>query len=126
LSYTKFQYSNLRLEKKVVDKQDKVIARVEITNIGKMTGEEIVQLYVTYPGTRIDRPFKDLKAFTKLALEPGQTKTATLEFNARELAFYDAEKGELQIENIEYTALVGPSSSPNDLKLKDNFLVLGI
>jgi len=126
LSYTTFQYSNLRLSKKVVDKDDKVIAKVEITNTGKMPGEEVVQLYVSYPGTKIDRPLKDLKAFTKLALDPGQTKTVSLEFPSRELAFFNPEKGEWQIENIEYTALVGPSSSPNDLKLKDNFLVLGI
>jgi len=125
LSYTKYNYSSLRLNKKSVDRDDKLVAQVDVTNIGARAGEEIVQLYVGYNGAKIDRPVKDLKAFEKVALDPGQTKTVSLEISPQELAWYNPEKGAWQIEDIEYLAMVGPSSRTQDLKLKDTFRIQG-
>ena len=81
---------------------------MEVTNIGERSGEEIVQLYVGYNGTRIDRPVKDLRAFAKIALAPQETKTVALEFNAQDLAWYNPDKARWEIEDIEYIVQVGP------------------
>jgi beta-glucosidase len=125
LSYTKYIYSSLRLGKKFVGKDEKLAVQVDVTNMGARAGEEIVQLYVGYNGTKIDRPVKDLRAFAKVALEPGQTKTVSLELNPQDLAWYNPEKGAWQIEDIDYVVMVGPSSRPEDLKLKDTFRIQG-
>jgi len=126
LSYTSYKYSKLRLNKNSVDRDDKLVAQVDVTNIGARAGEEIVQLYIGYNGTKIDRPVKDLKAFGRVALDPGQTRTVSLELSPQELAWFNPEKGAWQIEDIEYLAMVGPSSKAEDLKLSDKFRIIGI
>ncbi len=125
LSYTKYKYSNLKLDQKQIGKSGKVTASVDLANTGKMAGEEIVQLYVGSNGSKVDRPVKDLKAFTRVALKPGETKTVTLEVNAQDLAYWNMDKNGWEIEEIEYTVLVGPSSRANDLGLKGSFKISG-
>ena len=121
MSYTNYKYANLKLAKKSVGKDEKVQAMVDVTNTGSRSGEEIVQLYVGYNGTKIDRPIKDLKAFSKVELETGQT--ARSPFVSAHRPWYNSEKGGWEIENIEYVVYVGPSASPKDLTLKDSFKV---
>ncbi len=116
LSYTTYQYSNLRLDRAEIGRNGKLVASVDIKNAGTMAGEEIVQLYVGYNGSKVDRPVKDLKGFVKLALQPGETKTATIEVKAEDLAYYDVSQKAWEIEPIEYTVYVGPSSRQKDLR----------
>jgi len=125
LSYTTYQYSNLRLDQKTVGPSGKLAVQADVTNTGSRAGEEVVQLYVGYQGSKVDRPIKDLKGFTRVELEPGQTKTVTLELPARALAYYDVDKKAWVVEETEYAVLVGPSARAEDLKLRDNFRIAG-
>jgi len=122
LSYTRYNYSNLRLDKKQITKSEKIVASVDVTNTGKMAGEEIVQLYIGYNGSKVDRPVKELKAFGKIALNPGETKTISLEVRAEDLAYYDVCRKTWEIEEIEYLVYVGASSRARDL-LRANFKI---
>lgn len=115
MSYTTFKYSNPRLAKTAFAQDEIITASVDVSNTGSSAGEEIVQLYSAYPQSAIDRPVKDLRAFSKISLNPGQTKAVTLSFPASDLAFFNPEKGEWQIENKPHQLLLGPSSSAKDL-----------
>ena len=88
---------------------------MDITNIGDIPGEEITQLYIGYINSAVERPLKELKAFGKIQLNPGETKTLTLSVNPRDLAYYDTETQQWITEAIEYTVHVGPSSRNNEL-----------
>jgi len=122
LSYTEYKYGNLRLNKKEIGRSDKIEVKVDVTNTGAVPGEEIVQLYIGYNGSDVDRPVKDLKGFGKPALKPGETKTVSFEVRAEDLAYYNTQSGNWEIEAIEYVVYVGPSSRQEDL-LRDTFKV---
>ncbi|HUT54788.1 MAG TPA: glycoside hydrolase family 3 C-terminal domain-containing protein, partial [bacterium] len=124
LSYTSYKYANLRLSAKSIGQSGKLKAMVDVTNVGDRAGEEIVQLYVGYNGSRVDRSVKDLKAFGRIKLEPGKTGTMELEVAAPELAYYDQEKGGWEVEEIEYIVYAGPSSRSSDL-LQSTFKISG-
>jgi beta-glucosidase len=93
LSYTTFQYGNLHLEKPRLGQQDILVAVLEVTNTGGVAGEEIVQFYVATHGSRVERAPKELKAFTRVALQPGETQTVRVEIPVKELAYYDEQQG---------------------------------
>src|SRR3989442_3719910 len=84
-------------------------------------GDGLTQLYVGYRGSRVDRAVRDLKAFARVHLEPGETRTVPFEVRARDLAYWDAGAGALVVEPIAYTVEVGPSS--RDLPLAGAFAV---
>jgi len=115
LSYTTYEYSNLRLARARLGKADKLIARVDVKNTGGMAGEEVVQLYVSAPGKAVTRPKKDLKDFARVELQPGEKKTVTLEVEVADLAYYDVDAKGWRVEAGSYTALVGPSSDNKEL-----------
>ena len=74
LSYTTFEYTNLSLSEQVVSAEGTLRVGVDITNTGASAGEEVVQLYVSYEDSRVDRPVKALKGFAKIHVSPGQTR----------------------------------------------------
>ncbi|MHA1684108.1 MAG: glycoside hydrolase family 3 C-terminal domain-containing protein [Promethearchaeota archaeon] len=115
LSYTTFRYSNLKLANPEIDGGGKINASVDVENTGRRAGEEIVQLYVSCKKSSVDRAVKDLKAFKRIALAPGEKKTTTLEVDASQLAYFDEGSGKWVVEPGEYEILVGPSSLANDL-----------
>ncbi len=115
LSYATYKYANLKLDKSRAGKTGKVTARVDVTNTGKMAGEEIVQLYAGCPGSKVDRAKKELKGFKKVALKPGEKRTVALELNVPELAYYDVDARGWKVEEADYVILVGPSSRDADL-----------
>lgn len=123
LSYTQYKYGNLKLSAKKISKAGTILASVDITNIGGRPGEEIAQLYVGCQGSRVDRPVKDLKAFAKVYLKPGETKTAQLEVPVEKLGYYDDGSGKWMVEEMEYLVYVGPSSKKESL-LTDSFKVV--
>jgi len=125
LSYTEYNYSNLRLDKKEITKTGRIRAQADVTNTGEMAGEEIAQLYVGYKGSKVNRPVKDLKGFTRVALKPGETKTVSFDLNAQDLAYYDMQSSRWEIEEIEYVLRIGPSSREADLKLSETFGIKG-
>jgi beta-glucosidase len=91
-----------------------VIAEVDVTNSGTKEGTEIVQVYAGYPNTTVRRPKKELKAFTRVTLMPGETKTVQVTFPAKDLAYY-AEAGGWTVEPVGHELLIGPSADPAQL-----------
>jgi beta-glucosidase len=124
LSYTEYKYKNLRLDKKKTTKCGKITASVDVTNTGDKAGEEIVQLYVGYKDSAVYRSKKDLKGFARVALEPGETKTVSIEIKPKDLAFWCMKDDKWVVEEIEYIVYIGPSSKREDL-LSDTFRVSG-
>ncbi|UCD02582.1 MAG: glycoside hydrolase family 3 C-terminal domain-containing protein [Promethearchaeota archaeon] len=111
LSYTKFNYSNLQFE----IKEDKVIATVDVKNDGKKAGGEVVQLYIGFEQSQIERPIKLLKGFSRVSLEPNEIKKVKIEVSKKNLAWYNPKTKSWEIEKIEYTLYIGGSSKAEDL-----------
>jgi beta-glucosidase len=121
LSYTTFRYDDLTVAPATVSPWGRVRVTVDLTNTGSVAGDEVVQLYVSYPGSAVDRAVRDLKAFARVHLEPGQTRTVPLDVRAADLAYWDVAAGAWTIEPIAYDVHVGPSSG--DLPLSGTFTV---
>jgi beta-glucosidase len=124
LSYTTYAYENLSVVTPEVAPDGQLAVTVDVTNTGTRRGEEIVQLYVGFEGSKVDRPVKLLRAFDKIALEPGETKTVPLAVDVGDLAWYSSETSTWEIEPMTYSVLVGPSSRAADL-LRADFSVVG-
>ncbi len=115
LSYTAFRYDNLRLSKTDLKDTDTLTVSVDVTNAGPVAGKEVVQLYVAdHTGATI-RPPKELKGFEKVALAPGETKTAVFALNLRSFAWYNEKIGDWYAATGAYEVLVGASS--RDIRL---------
>jgi beta-glucosidase len=110
LSYTTYALSNLALESAALASDGVLRATVDVTNTGARAGIETVQLYVHATTSRVERAVRDLEAFAQVELEPGETKTVTLEVDAEDLAFWDAEADRFEVETTEYLVEVGPSA----------------
>jgi beta-glucosidase len=91
LSYTSFDYSNLRLSKNKMNDHDTVIVEVDITNTGKMKADEIVQLYIHDQVSSATRPVMELKDFSRITLIPGEKKTVSFKIDNSKLAFWTAD-----------------------------------
>ena len=114
LSYTKFIFQNLRLEKPGIKIGEQVKLYVDIKNIGSRTGTEVVQMYIRDVVSSVTRPVKELKGFKKVQLKPGETTTVELNILPEHLAFTDINK-KYSIEPGEFTIFVGNSSRDEDL-----------
>jgi beta-glucosidase len=115
LSYTTYSYGNLGIVAPEVAPDGRVDVTVDVTNTGSRAGEEVVQLYVGFEGSKIERPVKLLRAFAKVALAAGETKTVPLSVGVKDLAWYEPQMKAWQIEPMTYGVLVGPSSRASDL-----------
>ncbi|MFK7981153.1 MAG: glycoside hydrolase family 3 N-terminal domain-containing protein [Saprospiraceae bacterium] len=91
LSYTSFDYKNLRISKNKMTNAESLLAEVEVTNTGKYDGKEVVQLYIQDLFGSVTRPVKELKGFQKVELKAGVTKTVRFEISANDLNFYNAD-----------------------------------
>jgi beta-glucosidase len=118
LSYTTFAYSNLRVSS---DKAAAATFTLDVTNTGSRAASEVVQLYVRDAHARVPRPDKELKAFAKVALAPGETRTVKLGLNPRSFAYYSVERRGWQVDPGTFTVLVGSSS--RDIRLSAPFEV---
>ncbi|MBD3581882.1 glycoside hydrolase family 3 N-terminal domain-containing protein [Flavobacterium selenitireducens] len=118
LSYTTFKYSDLKLSKNTMAKNDKLEVSVTITNTGKRLGEEVVQLYLRDKVASIVRPVKELKDFRKIKLSAGESKTIVFTIDDEKLAFYH-ENLEFKSESGSFDVMVGASSE--DIRLKGEF-----
>jgi len=116
LSYTSFDYSQLRADKTEITDEETLQVSFKVKNTGKMQGKEIVQLYVAKPETKIIRPLKELKGFAKVELEPGQEKAVTIELNKRSFAYYNTAIKDWHVESGDYHILIGASSA--DIRLQ--------
>lgn len=111
LSYTTFRYDSLRLSAQSVKDTDTVTAWVTLTNTGTRSGREIVQLYIAPAGQRRQpRPIRELKAFTKVELKPGETKTVSFTLDKRSFSYFSKRLGDWYVESGEFRIQAGPSS----------------
>jgi beta-glucosidase len=109
LSYTSFAYGDLRLNAEYT-LGEPIAVSLDVTNSGPAAGQEVVQLYLRDEESSLVRPEKELKAFAKLALAPGETQTVTFTLDERALSFYDDAKPGWVAEAGAFTVLVGASS----------------
>ncbi len=123
LSYTQFSYSDLDLVDDTLSLDGTLKARVAVTNTGQKAGDEVTQLYIQYPAADVPRPVKELKAFKRTSLSPGETKTVELTISVSDLAYYSTADKNWKVALGEYTVRVGPSSNPDDLRLSRTFIV---
>ena len=119
LSYTSFNYTNLRLSSNTLSKDESIEVLVDITNSGKREGKEVVQLYLKDLECSLIRPEKELKGFEKISLKPGETKTVKFSINTSQLAFYDEEIHDWKVEEGDFEVLIGKSS--RDIELTGKF-----
>lgn len=116
LSYTKFAYSDLDVRILTTKRENKICrATFTLKNIGEREGSETVQLYVKPVGSKKERPVHELKAFTKVALRPGEEKRIELTLDSRDFTYYDMERQEFVVEPCEYEIEIGASS--RDIRL---------
>ncbi|QRN93024.1 glycoside hydrolase family 3 C-terminal domain-containing protein [Archangium violaceum] len=121
LSYTTFAYSDLTLGAQSIKDTDSLTVQLKVKNTGKVAGKEIVQLYIREDRPVVSRPDKELKAFTKVALEPGQEKTVTFTLKRRDFAYYDTTHHRWTVNPGRFDILVGGSS--RDLPLRKHVQV---
>ena len=91
LSYTTFEYGDIKLSKTQLKGDEKLTATITVTNTGKVAGEEVVQLYIRDPVASISRPVKELKNFKKIMLQPGEKKDVSIDVTTADLMFYNSE-----------------------------------
>ncbi len=116
LSYTTFEYSNLRMSSERLGRGGEITVSVDVRNTGARAGEEVVQMYVTHLNSKVARPGEELKGFQRITLRPGEVKTLRLPLKARALAYWDAGKGSFEVEPDQVSVMVGSSSA--DIRLK--------
>jgi beta-glucosidase len=109
LSYTTFDYKNLKISKTAFTKGEAVKVSVEVTNSGNYDGKEVVQLYIHDVAASLARPVKELKGFEIIELKKGETKTVSLTLTDKELGFYNNE-GNYLVEPGTFKIMVGGSS----------------
>ncbi len=122
LSYTQFEYSNLTLPKEINNNNDECKVSFDVKNIGTHAGKEISQVYVRDVECSVERPFKELKGFNKIDLNPGETKTITVKLNKRAFQFYDPLKKQWISEPGKFEIIIGSSSK--DIRLKGEMKML--
>src|SRR5450755_2847004 len=98
LSYTTFQYANLKLSKARLPKTGQLTISVDAKNTGGRQGDEVVQLYVTHLGSKVERARQELKGFQRIAIQPNQTKTVTMTVKAEDLAYWDEKQNKWVVE----------------------------
>ncbi len=120
LSYTTFSYGNFRVFTPKIQKDGQLKISVDVSNNGKIPGDEIIQLYVGYPESKVDRVVRELKDFARIHLESNETKTVTLSVPAKDTAYYEMESNSWVIENGKYEVFVGSCNDVRSL-MKMNF-----
>ncbi|MCE5256146.1 MAG: glycoside hydrolase family 3 C-terminal domain-containing protein, partial [Spirochaetaceae bacterium] len=116
LSYTEFEYSNLRLDKAEMQDTDSLTVQLDVRNVGLVESQEVVQLYVEDEEASVLRPPRELKGFCKVTLKPGEKTTVEFELSKRAFAFWSEEHEEWVVETGDFVISVGASS--RDIRLR--------
>jgi beta-glucosidase len=109
LSFTRFEYSNLKLNARMIGSRGSVDVSADVSNVGGLAGEEVVQLYIKDAISSVTRPLKELKGFQKIALRPGEKKTVRFTLTPEELSAYDQHMVR-RVEPGTFHVMVGSSS----------------
>jgi beta-glucosidase len=118
LSYTTFEYTNLRVSPQPAFASDHITVTADVRNSGGRVGEEVAELYISQTGAA-HRPVKELKGFSRFSLNVGETKTVSFELNERDFAWYDTTKSNWVVDAADFRVMVGPSSG--NLPLQASF-----
>ena len=117
LSYTKFEYSDLKINKTTINHNDEIKVSVKLKNIGKLDGEEVVQLYIKDVKSDKWMAIKQLRKFDRIALKKGEEKTIKFKLEANEdLRYYDSKKRSYMVESGDFEIQIGASSE--DIRLR--------
>ena len=122
LSYTKYEYDTLRLEKDAIQADGVLKGQLHVRNAGNKAGTEIVQFYVHDVAASMVRPVKELVGFAKVNLQPGEEKTVCLSLPMSQLAFLDADM-RWKVVHGKVELMVGASSE--DIRGKAEFMIVG-
>jgi beta-glucosidase len=121
LSYTTFAYTNFRPSSLRMTKDGQINVTVSVRNSGKRDGQEVVQLYVTHMGSKVERPIKELKGFQRISLKAGESKIVMFPIKAKDLAYWDEQKKQWVVEDEKVNLMVGGSSA--DVKAQQTITV---
>ncbi len=119
LSYTKFEYNNIKIKYDTLSSGQNNSVSIDVKNIGKVEGEEVVQLYVHDCTASITRPVQELKAFKKISLKPGESKTVSFNISQDMLSFYGTEMKQI-VEPGKFEIMIGGNS---DNTIKTSFVL---
>ena len=111
LSYTTFEYSNLRTSADAVNAAGEAAVSVDVKNTGTRAGDEVVQMYVKRLNSAVERPIKELRGFQRITLQPNETRTVRLPLKATDLTFWDAGKQSFVVEPGSVGIMLGASSA---------------
>jgi beta-glucosidase len=118
LSYTTFQYSDLKTSSSELDKDGRITVEFRVKNTGSVEGAEVAQLYIAPQKPSVPRPAKELKGYSKVSLKPGEAKTVRIRVNPQEFAFWDVTSHDWKAEAGEYKLLIGGASNATPLEAK--------
>jgi beta-glucosidase len=110
LSYTEFHFSPPRLERSTIGRHESTTALIEVTNVGDRPGDAVVQLYIRDLVSSVTRPVKELKAFQRVSLAPGASRTVELPITPESLAFWNLDM-EFTVEPGDFAVMTGPDSA---------------
>lgn len=110
LSYTAFTYSGLKLDRKEIRESEALNVSVDVTNTGKTVGKEVVQLYVSPKGGKIIRPVRELRAFDKIELAPGEKKTVCFTLDSRAFSYWSMKIHDWHVETGDYEIQIGKNA----------------
>ena len=99
-----------------MQKNGSITVSVNIRNTGQLQGDEVVQLYVQHPQSKVVRPVKELKGFSRTGIKPGETRTVTFELKAESLAWWNENTGKWEVESGPVNIMIGSSSA--DIRLQ--------
>jgi beta-glucosidase len=111
LSYTTFEYSNLRTSADSVNAVGEVAVSVDIKNTGTRAGDEVMQLYVKRLNSAVARPIKELRGFERITIRPNETRTVRLPLKGTDLTYWDTDKQRFVLETGSVTIMLGASSA---------------
>ena len=121
LSYSKFEYSDLKITPAMIRSEGRVTVEFKVTNTSAIEGAEVAQLYVHDVESSVPRPEKELKGFSKIALKPGESRVVRIHVTARALGFWDVQQHGWKTEPGEFRILVGGAS--DQIVLQGSFTV---
>lgn len=122
LSYTTFAYAGLHTSTKSIPSNGAITVKVNVTNTGLRTGDEVVQLYVRHVGSKVERPTRDLRGFKRITLKPGERRTVSFPLAASSLAYWNVATHAWEVEPGAVALEVGASSA--DIRLRQTIKVV--
>jgi len=116
LSYTNFEYSNMRFSSDRLPANGSVTVSVEVKNTGKMTGDEVVQVYVEHPQSKVDRPRRELRGFQRVTIAAGEKRKVEIPLEGASLAWWNEKRAAFEVEEEPLTVVVASSAVHSRLR----------